>query len=642
MKSFNQITIIQPTFDESFIENYAHNLVTIPEVAIIELIANCWDAGANKVEITWPKSHGGYFEIIDNGFGMTYEEFTKRWSQFNYNRRKWQDNIIVVPNSNKPRKVYGRNGKGRHSLFCFSEEYSVETCKNGKKSFFNIKRERNGINPYLIEFNHEAHCDESGTKISCNIEKNYRDINEVKNLIGTKFIAEPSFEIYLNEDKIEAGEILNFGEVFPLDIEDEGTVEIFLIDSRKAGRTSLLNGVAYWVNNREVGDHSWKDFEGILLDGRTNEAKRYTIVVKADILENEVLEDWTGFSDSERSLLIRSQIKNKIFEIIGQLMQNIRKESKRKIIDNNRQYIRELGDFGKDKIGLFIDEVQRRCPTINRSHFSNVVEILANMEISQTKYRLLKQLGSVSPEDIDKLSNILDNWSITDAKIILDELHWRLKLIKKIESLVDDPTTDELHELQPLFHEGLWIFGPEYDTKEFYSNKWLLTIVKQMYKHKIVEKYQSRPDFVILSDTSISIHTTDAFDSKTEQIKGYAKILIIELKKGKSTIGVDELDQARNYAIELKKSGELVSQSPQIVCFVLGTTVDCENSKYGTIEVYPQSYHIILRQAEKRTFNLISKITELKNINAGINDEEIKASLEQEELTKFVKIEASK
>ena len=639
MPSSKLLKAIQLTFDESFIENYAHKLVTVPEVAIIELIANCWDAGATQVKIQWPESAGGEFQISDNGSGMTYNEFAQRWGQFNYKRRNVQPSAVKIPGIAKERKVYGKNGKGRHSLFCFSDVYRVETSKKGKKSIFDVTRGKGGEKPYYISVVDQTKNAESGTKISCKIEKNYRKTSDIKDLIGTKFSTEPSFEIFINNEKIELEEILKNSEEFLLDIQNEGTVYIYLIDSQKVGRISLLNGVAFWVNNRSVGDHSWKDYEGILLDGRTAQAKRYTIIVKADFLENEVLEDWTGFYDTERSNHIRNIIKNRIFEIIGQIMQEVRTESKKEIVDNNRQYIRQLGDLGKEKIGFFIDEVQKRCPTINKSHFSHVVEILANMEMSRSKYRLLQQLRTITPDEIDKLSNILESWSITDAKIVLDELQWRLQLIKKLESLVDDPTADELHELQPLFQEGLWIFGPEYDTKEFYPNKWLLTIIKKMYNHNIVDTPQQRPDFVVLPETSISIHTRDAFDPKTEQIKGYDKILIIELKKGKSVIGLQELDQARNYAIKIKDSAELANQNPQILCFVLGATVQCENSNYGSIELYPQSYHIILRQAEKRTFNLITKIKEWKNIEDGISDKEIKESLEQDDITNHLNFE---
>jgi len=107
-----------------FFQDYAGKLVADTNVALVELVANCWDAGAKRVDITWPENNGGYFEITDDGHGMTKDEFEKIWGKFNYNRRDNQGVTVDIPGlSNQKRKVYGRNGKGRYSLFCFSDTY---------------------------------------------------------------------------------------------------------------------------------------------------------------------------------------------------------------------------------------------------------------------------------------------------------------------------------------------------------------------------------------------------------------------------------------------------------------------------------------------------------------------------------------
>ena len=61
-----------PTFAPSFLEDHARKLVTDPRIALIEIVANSWDAGADTVNITWPKSLvPELIEIEDNGTGMT-------------------------------------------------------------------------------------------------------------------------------------------------------------------------------------------------------------------------------------------------------------------------------------------------------------------------------------------------------------------------------------------------------------------------------------------------------------------------------------------------------------------------------------------------------------------------------------------
>jgi hypothetical protein len=251
------------------------------------------------------------------------------------------------------------------------------------------------------------------------------------------------------------------------------------------------------------------------------------------------------------------------------------------------------------------------------------------MEMSRTGYKLLQQLVQISPDDIDSLSAILDEWSVTEAKEVLSELHWRLEIIKKMEQIVEDKKTDELHDLQPLFERGLWIFSPEYEGVQFFSNKSLLTIVKSLFKTSSVENPKDRPDFVFLPN--IGIYSSDQYNDEG-MIVGLNKVLILELKRGGSVITNDELHQAEKYAFALQKSGKL-EKSTKLICYVLGAKIECDRRKIGdTIEILPLAYSTILRQANSRTFNLIERIKKCKKINT-FADPEIKEMLVQTELT---------
>lgn len=625
-----QTTLLPLRFGEGFFDDYAGKLITDPHVAVIELVANSWDAGAQHVTLTWPSDIKGKFEISDDGSGMTRSEFESIWNEFNYNRRKRQGNITRITDSgNKERKVYGRNGKGRHSLFCFADSYRVETWKNGMESAYEVSRLKESQFPYQIQFLDEKSRNGHGTTISCIIEKNYIEHQNLRDLIGSKFITDPSFEIILNGQKIDPMEILDQSTRHEYTIDGEGAVEIYIIDSSRAGRISRLHGVAWWVNNRLVGEHTWRDFENTYLDGRTSAAKRYSIVVKADILEDEVTADWTWFKDNARVKKIRESVNSFILESIQSLMQDVRSETKKTILNQYRGTIRQLSDFSKEQIGQFIDEIQKKCPTINQRHLSNTVEILANMEMSRTGYKLLQQLVQVSPSDIDALSKILDDWSVTQAKEVLSELHWRLEIIKRMETIIDDDKTDELHDLQPLFEKGLWIFSPEYEGVQFFPNRRLLTIVQNLFNTSEVENPKNRPDFVILPDSSIGMYGSDRYD-ENGNIVGISKILILELKRGGSTITKKELRQAEDYALAIQKSGKL-NNNTKIICYVLGSYVDCEKSTSGAnVEIIPYPYSTILRQANSRTFNLMERIKKCKKIDT-LSDQEIKEVLVQTE-----------
>jgi len=282
----HQTTLLQPRFGEGFLEDHAGRIIQNPEIAIVELVANSWDAGARRVDITWPEEVGGNFEIADNGTGMTKEEFENIWTELNYNRVKMRGCNVEFPDASVKltRSAYGRNGKGRHSLFCFSDEYGIETWKNDVVSVFHVKRS-SGLSPYEIELINQNEKGGHGTRIWCEISKNYIEELTIQDLLGSKFITDPDFAIYLNNTKIN---FLDLHEGIEEEVHkilgESEPVRILRIDSKKTGRLSAHHGVAWWVNKRLVGEHSWKGFEGAYLDGRTSEAKRFTFIVEADLL----------------------------------------------------------------------------------------------------------------------------------------------------------------------------------------------------------------------------------------------------------------------------------------------------------------------------------------------------------------------
>src|SRR4051794_7283221 len=59
--------------------------------------------------------------------------------------------------------------------------------------------------------------------------------------------------------------------------------------------------------------------------------------------------------------------------------------------------------------------------------------------------------------------------SADHAALVLNELQRRLTLIRQLQQLIRDNRADEVHQLQPLFERGLWIFGPEYEAVDLES-----------------------------------------------------------------------------------------------------------------------------------------------------------------------------
>lgn len=606
-----------PRFGNGFLQDHAGKIISDPRIALVELIANSWDAGADTVIIDWPVDFGDRFQIADNGTGMTFEEFRHRWLYLNYSRIQEQGDDVEFPpdNASSSRKAFGRNGKGRHAMFCFSDAYTVETIKDGQTSIFEVSRSLDFSAPFQVHPISRDSKDGHGTIISCVLTYNYLPVQDIRELIGSKFIADPAFRVLVNGDVVELTDIEQMTKVYELEIENMGSILIRHIQSDIGGRTSKQNGVAWWVQKRLVGEPSWRGFDDIpYLDARRSQARRHTFIVEADLLVDSVEEDWSDFRNTHEFEVVQTAVKDFISGELGKLMQDVYRERKEAAILANKQEIKSLSSSSRFMVGSFLDEIQRNLPTIGEKELNATVDVLSKLEKSRSGFVLLEQLAQLSPDDLDGLSRLLSTWTVQEAAIVLDELEKRLRLIEKLEEIAENPSTDELHELQPLFELGLWIFGPEYEGISFTSNRTLLTVVEKFLGDTLVRPLanpRKRPDFIVLSNSTIALYSRDAYDERGE-VNGIDKLLIVELKRGGFEVSRKERAQAQDYASEIRKSGKVNDQTT-IVGFVLGAQIASDATKEiteGNTTIYTKTYSTVMRQAHARTFHLLKKIQE--------------------------------
>lgn len=609
------------SFGDDFLKHHAGQIVSDQNFAIIELVANCWDAGSTKVNVSWPVGNGKLI-FSDNGIGMTKDELLYRWGKLNYNRISEQggrDAVFPKNTIHGSRSVFGRNGVGRHAMFCFNSNYELITKKDGEYTHIRVQRTENGETPYTVELIESKSIDKKshGTEIFTSINEEDKSLiaqEKVIELIGSRFISDPQFNVIVNGHDVEMTDISHLTENFEINLKGKIIHGKRILGER--GKNTKQNGIAWWFNNRLVGTPNWNSFDGHLIDGRHPVAKRVLYIVKADFINPvNVKKDWSGFYNTEEIIEIFNAVNEYVRQDIRNLLFETRKERRIQAYEANRITLSILPKESKERITLFLDEVQSKCPTIGIPELETAVEVLANMEKAKSGYSLLEKLAHYSPDDIDNLNDILDQWSIDDAKKVLSELRWRLELIKRLEELAEDPKADELHDLQPLFERGLWIFGPEFESISFVSNRSLATIIKNKLGGGETDFKRKRPDFIVLPDSSIGVYSCERF-SEDHEVDEFEKIVIIELKRGGVPIDFEQKNQAQLYTRELRNSNKVSMDTP-IIAYVLGSEITPQANNTineGATTIVPMRYNIILKKAHSRTFNLIKKIEEIKEI----------------------------
>lgn len=604
-------------FDDRFLESFVgKGIISDPKIAIIELIANSWDAASTEVEIVWPEINGDTFSISDNGHGMTESDFNKRFRTLAYDRNKEQGGYAQVPEDHKSlvgrRPAFGRNGKGRLSGFAFGEFFQVKTWKDKKEVHFKVFADNTNILAFqkIGEGTREGH----GTQIFVNNAiKPKIDFEQIKVELGMRFMTDPHFEVTINNEKITFLDIPeeNIDKIEAV-VEGIGIIPITVIDVKDTDKSTQQHGIAWHVKNRLVGECTWKGSGNEhLIDGRRIAAKRYIFIVKADCLEDGVTPDWTAFLQTDSKYkkvfpVVQETIKNYILD----LYKENREATFKEIEQVSKSVLKNIGLVRREKWETFITTVQEECPSITQNDLEKVGKLLANLEQTDSKYNLIAILSSSAPEELENLNVILKKWDINLAKVVLDEVEYRMRLIEKLQIRVINKLTDEVHELQPLFHRGLWIFGPEYETIEYTSNVGMTKVIQDLYG-KDIKGTRTRPDFAILKDSSVGLYSFPKYDEDGGEI-GIDRLTIVELKRPGVPLGNDEVNQSWKYVKELLDKG-LIKQYSRVTCFVLGSElVPFEAEKTtkmdGKVVIQPLDYDTVMRRAKSRLLNLFDKV----------------------------------
>jgi len=390
-------------FDPRFLERLVgKSILYDPKVAIIELIANAWDAGATEVRIIWPTSENEqYFSIEDNGQGLTEKEFLSRWRTLAYDRTEVQGETVIV--NDKVRSVFGRNGVGRFSGFCFGDKYFVKSSKSGETILYEVKA-GSGEAPFTLEKHETTSGRNDGTRVFVDSESNIRvKDDQITAEIGMRFLTDPSFSCYVNGVKVKFCHVPESNiSIEILDCESGDKIKITIIDTHESDKTTKQHGVAWHVKGRLVGESNWKSY-GLedIVDGRSSEAKRHTFIVHADFLYGSVKKDWTGFEEGELFNSVRDQVFSFVkSHLLGQTKQK-RKKTLDSIKTTHKDKLKSLTPLRAERWESFVSKVQEECTSITEKDLTKMAGVLVAMEQSDTKYSLINKLHELDSDQID-------------------------------------------------------------------------------------------------------------------------------------------------------------------------------------------------------------------------------------------------
>lgn len=580
-------------FEDDYLLRELGQVAHVPQVALTELVANAWDAGATQVDLILPGEVGGTLTVTDNGHGMTPAQFKKRWMTLRYDRLKHQGANVEFPagKSVHPRKAYGRNGVGRHGLLCFADEYEVQTWREGTLATFVVGTE-SGPSPFVLRNEKLGQKTGSGTRLAVSVARKLPDADEILTVLAARFVHDPEFEIRVNGVQRSFTEIEGRVSEETLVLGAGRSATVIVIDSTRLNHSSVHQGIAFWVQRRLVGSPSWAIGQIANFDGRTRFARRYKVIVDTQGYETEVEQDWTGFraTDAVRDLYRATA------EHIGKVAQDLAAEvveaASEDALTQNRNELATLGQGARLEVAEFTKVIAQTHPTISPDFLATAV---IHLEKTKSGAALLHKLSGLPHDDVDGLDRLLTEWTVKDALRVLDEIDSRLSVIETIRRLADDPQTDELHTLHPLILRSRWLFGPEFESQEYCSNVTLQTVARELFNSTEAQfiNERNRPDIVVLPEkTTWQMTGIESFDPIDPALTQLQHVLVIELKKGGFELTRKEVNQADGYVQDIASSGAM-SGTPFISAWVVGQKVAAGvarekevgdgNRKYGRV-----------------------------------------------------------
>jgi len=608
--------ILYPSlFEDDYITRTLGSIVNQPDVALTELVANTWDAGASHVEIFIPDKNGQILSISDDGVGMTEEEFQTRWMKLGYDRLKYQGRNVVFPEGVVgKRTAFGRNGVGRHGLLCFADEYKVITEKDGKKLTFVVKANI-GHNPIAVTYKNEENANSHGTRLEVVVNKNLPNTDKIREIISARFLHDPQFEITVNRERLDLDDLS--GVIEPTQIDVEGTtisLMAYFIDTTKSSKRSVYQGIAFWQSNRLVGEPSWSLGKNMVLDGRTALAKRYTFIIKTNDMAELVKEDWSGFKMAAEVYKVYDAVEKYVETCLDTVSTTTIQTVKDNLDPSVKQSLQEVNPLVRREVEEVIKEIVVSTPKVKQEAVNLAVKTLVNVEKSKSGKALLEKLSAMKLDDLDSLNELLDKWTVGDALQVLNEIDRRLAVIEAIRKLASDSTTDELHVLHPMIAESRWLFGPEYESSEFIFNRQMKTAAIAVFGEDKFQRIdineKKRPDLICLSNSTIGITGLEEIPDEMGLVR-VKQLLLIELKKGAYKITREERNQAQGYIEDLAKS-TVLGGNCRITGFVVGASI--ANNLANMFEVkdngvtlgvlYTTTYSQLVDTAERRMFGL--------------------------------------
>ena len=629
---------------------------------ITELIWNSLDANATVVDIVSKRNELNgfvYIDVIDNGHGCTYLQAK---NAFQYIGNSYKRNREKTKNDK--RSLHGSEGRGRYKALSIGNYTSFHSVyldeSDSLKKEFTVNLSNDDLT--TSDISEEKICKDQSvsTGVSIRISGienktglfNENNIDIIQEIFAYYYSLYSDFEIKIEDQVVDLSSKIK--KIYP-----ETGLKNIVIPKTNGEDINLSLKIIEWDFAKTKGDKKASkklnlcNKDGCPLYqtslGVNTEAPNISLYVMSDYI-SKLNNDGLLSEINEDTQLIIKEARSFIKEYL-----NIERTEKRK------KYIEQLklekiypykddeissGVVNAEKelfdvIAVKIDECLPKFTSQDKKNkkltFALIKEAIATK--SSKLKNILREVCSLSDEDIEKFDKILEYTTLPNIITASNEVIDRIRFLTELREFVAGDISKRVKErsqLHKIIEKEQWIFGEQY--KPGTSDKSLRTVLKEHIKklgreHLINEETlneitnDSTPALKLIPDLCLWSAIPKGSKEKREH-------LFVELKRPSQNATTKEKQQINDYAYAVTNDKRFSKENTTWKFLLIVTEIDDrlkqekqDNSKslnglYGkgeNFEVYIYEWSYLIEQKEGE----LRRLNELLNINLDESPEEL-------------------
>lgn len=569
------------------LEHFGVQMYKRREVAIAELVANCWDAGAIEVVLDLPNpdaydTRTSVITIRDTGCGMKFDEVQGNYLVLGRNRRQHggaevstvltlfdelpEKSEATAPVKQSKRRVMGRKGIGKLAGFGLAENMTVTTWRDGEGLEFymklkELKKHDNETENVPIAWKSVpvSNASPSGTTITLDTLKHKTPINpdalrrslarrfsrtvrgEMSVVVNGVALPDPTPPLDkrfpapdsgkdLLEHRLPSGSVVRYWYGFASDVIRERELRGFSILVN--GKVAQAPPYFFDVEATASGQHSTRyvigEIEVDFLDFGTND--------EDDLVSTDRQElDWEVESVQELKAWGESLCR----KVLAECRDFRGEKTVKKVLEspdlNGR--IKKLDRPSQKQINQFLRTLG------NRDDDGKTIE-LAGALVRAYEFRqfhdVIDELEKVAdePDLLAKLLGQMDEWKVLESRALLEVIKGRLDIMDKFQSMLvnDAPETASAQNpenMHDLLAGSPWLLNPEWQVLA--EEKRITTQLRAWGQKDLEADYAGRYDFLAIGDDG--------------------QLVVMEIKRPDLAAGVEDLNRLLTYADKLSLGG---------------------------------------------------------------------------------------